>query len=34
MGQLLNEIESGDLNASARQLINRHGRRTYPLRTS
>jgi two-component system phosphate regulon response regulator OmpR len=29
MGQLLNEIESGDLTAKARQLINRHGRRTY-----
>ena len=29
MSQLLNEIEMGDLNASARQLINRHGRRTY-----
>lgn len=29
MGQVLNEIESGDLNANMRQLINRHGRRTY-----
>ncbi len=29
MSQLLNEIESGVLNAKARQLINRHGRRTY-----
>ncbi len=29
MGQVLNEIESGDLNASAHQLISRHGRRTY-----
>ena len=29
MSQLLNEIESGALNAKARQLINRHGRRTY-----
>jgi CheY-like chemotaxis protein len=29
MGQLLSEIESGDLTAKARQLINRHGRRTY-----
>lgn len=33
MGQLLTEIETGDLNASARQLINRHGRRTYALKT-
>ena len=30
MGQLLAEIENGDLNSSAHQLINRHGRRTYP----
>jgi DNA-binding response OmpR family regulator len=29
MGQVLSEIESGDLNASAHQLISRHGRRTY-----
>jgi DNA-binding response OmpR family regulator len=29
MGQLLSEIETGDLNASARQLINRNGRRAY-----
>jgi DNA-binding response OmpR family regulator len=29
MGQVLNEIEAGELNAQMRQLINRHGRRTY-----
>jgi DNA-binding NtrC family response regulator len=29
MGQLLNEIEAGDLNSTVRQLINRNGRRTY-----
>jgi DNA-binding NtrC family response regulator len=29
MGQLISEIESGDLNSNARQLINRNGRRTY-----
>ena len=29
MGQLLSEIDSGTINASARQLINRHGRRSY-----
>ena len=29
MGQVLAEIESGDLNASDKQLINRNGRRTY-----
>jgi two-component system, HptB-dependent secretion and biofilm response regulator len=29
MGQILNEIESGDLNPSMRQLINRNGRRSY-----
>ena len=31
MGQLLSEIEAGTINASARQLINRHGRRSYSL---
>jgi DNA-binding response OmpR family regulator len=29
MGQVLNEIASGTLNAKDRQLINRHGRRSY-----
>jgi len=29
MGQVLAEIEAGDLNAQAKQLINRNGRRTY-----
>lgn len=29
MGQVLAEIEAGDLNAHAKQLINRNGRRTY-----
>jgi DNA-binding NtrC family response regulator len=29
MGQIISEIDSGTLNANARQLINRHGRRTY-----
>ncbi len=29
MSQLLGEIETGLLNAKARQLISRHGRRTY-----
>ena len=29
MNQVLNEIDSGQLNANARQLINRNGRRTY-----
>jgi DNA-binding NtrC family response regulator len=29
MGQVLQEIESGDLSSNDRQLINRNGRRTY-----
>ncbi len=29
MGQIISEIEAGDLNAKARQLISRHGRRSY-----
>jgi two-component system response regulator PilR (NtrC family) len=29
MNQVLNEIDSGQLDANARQLINRNGRRTY-----
>jgi DNA-binding NtrC family response regulator len=29
MNEILDEIENGQLNVSARQLINRHGRRTY-----
>ena len=29
MNQLLNEIDSGELNANAHQLINRNGRRSY-----
>src|SRR5579871_3228238 len=29
MGQLLNEIESGALSPNDKQLINRHGRRSY-----
>jgi DNA-binding NtrC family response regulator len=29
MNQVLNEIDSGQLDSNARQLINRHGRRTY-----
>ncbi len=29
MGQLISEIDTGDLNSTARQLINRNGRRTY-----
>ncbi len=29
MNQLLNEIDSGELNANVRQLINRNGRRAY-----
>ena len=29
MGQVLAEIDSGDLSAGDKQLINRHGRRSY-----
>ena len=31
MNQVLNEIDTGQLDANARQLINRNGRRTYPV---